>query len=410
MFGRNVQLSPTDKRVELLDVLRGIAIFGMFTVNITADVFWADLYSELRPGSADFVSLVFVNLFTNGKFITIFSFLFGIGFYIQSERRIGVGASVTSFWLRRLSGLLMIGLVATACTLPARILVDYAFFGLGLLLLFKASPRSILVAAVSCFVIAKSYGSVVPTYWPSLEPVVPAVLDAIHETRELIQRDGGFLEIAALELLHVWEELTRWQYYLADLDILGLMLLGLYVGRRGAIQDRDLQVAIARSALPWLLGIGFFGCIGWVAMENFGLSDESSIHHSFVNSLMAWPIGMPTLGLGYVAAITLIVCNEKWGRRLSAFAPIGRTALTNYLFTGFVLAFISFQWGLGLYGTVLPAAGLLIVLGLLPAQMLASRWWLSKFNFGPFEWLWRSWTYGQLPTMRRQLESGSPSS
>lgn len=142
-------------------------------------------------------------------------------------------------------------------------------------------------------------------------------------------------------------------------------------------------------------------------MENFGSGDESSIHHAFVSNLMAWPIGMPTLGLGYVAAITLIIGNEKWRRRLSAFAPIGRMALTNYLFTGFVLAFISFQWGLGLYGTVFPAAGLFIALALLPAQMLASRWWLRKFNFGPFEWLWRSWTYGQLPPMRRQLELGS---
>ncbi len=54
-------------------------------------------------------------------------------------------------------------------------------------------------------------------------------------------------------------------------------------------------------------------------------------------------------------------------------------------------------FGLGLFGTVFPAAGLLIVLALLPAQLIASQWWLSRFNFGPFEWLWRSWTYGRFP-------------
>jgi uncharacterized protein len=396
----DMMLSPADKRVELLDILRGIAIFGMFTVNITADVFWADLYSELRPGSADFVSLIFVNLLTNGKFITIFSFLFGIGFYVQSERRIGIGANVTSFWIRRLSGLLIIGLMATACTLPARILVDYSLFGLGLLLVFKMSPRNILIAAISCFVISMMYGSVIPTYWPSLEPVASGALNIVHETRETIQRDGGFLEISALELRHVWEEITWLPYYLADLDILGLMLLGLYIGRRGAIRDRNIQLAIARKGLPWLVGIGLFGCAVFVAMENFGLGDDSSVHLSLLKNLMAWPVGMPTLGLGYVATITLIIGSEKWRRRLTAFAPVGRMALTNYLFTGFILAFISFQWGLGLYGTVYPTAGLLIVLALLPAQMLASRWWLSKFNFGPFEWLWRCWTYGRLPPMK----------
>ena len=66
-------------------MLRGIAIFGMFTVNVTADALWSDAFSDLQPWSADFLAILFVNLFTNGKFITIFSFLFGVGFYIQSQ-------------------------------------------------------------------------------------------------------------------------------------------------------------------------------------------------------------------------------------------------------------------------------------------------------------------------------------
>lgn len=70
---------------------------------------------------------------------------------------------------------------------------------------------------------------------------------------------------------------------------------------------------------------GSFGCATWVAMENFGFGDESSTHHSFVSELMAWPIGMPTLGLGYAAAITLIVGNEKWrGWTYGRFPPIRR--------------------------------------------------------------------------------------
>jgi uncharacterized protein len=153
--------------------------------------------------------------------------------------------------------------------------------------------------------------------------------------------------------------------------------------------------------MPWLLGIGFISCAMWIAMEDFGLGDESSIHHEVVRNLFAWPLGMPVVGLGYAAAITLLIGNEKWKRRLTLFAPIGRMALTNYLFTGFVLALITFQWGFGLYGQVFPVTGLLIVVLLLPVQMLASRWWLSRFAFGPFEWLWRGWTYGRFPPMTR---------
>ena len=154
---------PTNERAEVLDVLRGIAIFGMFTVNMTADIWWSDEYQTLEPGSADFLALLFVNLFASGKFITIFSFLFGIGFYIQSERRIEANSSVLSFWFRRLSGLLVIGLFATACTLPARILMDYAIFGLALLLFYQRPPRLILAAAISTFVIVESVDLVIPT-------------------------------------------------------------------------------------------------------------------------------------------------------------------------------------------------------------------------------------------------------
>lgn len=75
--------------------------------------------------------------------------------------------------------------------------------------------------------------------------------------------------------------------------------------------------------------------------------------------------------------------------------------LTNYLFTYFVGAFVGFEWGLGLYGELFPAAGLLVVVTLLPVQAYLSRWWLTNFAFGPVEWLWRYWTYGQQPPMRR---------
>jgi len=397
-----MNLSPITERAEVLDVLRGIAIFGMFSVNMTADIRWSDVYETLQPGSADFLALVFVNLFASGKFITIFSFLFGVGFYIQSERRIEMGNSVASFWVRRLSGLLIIGLIATACTLPVRILIDYAIFGLGLLLFYRLPPRFILAAAIGTFVVVESIDLLIPTYWPSSTgtPLFPPAPDTIHDLVDATLPTGRFVTVALVELQHTWVEFTSWQYYLGDLDILGLMLLGLYVGRIGAIWDRQVQVTLAKRHVWWLLGLGFTcGALG-MAMSQFGLGDETSIHHSVVANLLAWPLGMPVLGLGYAATVVLLMDNQKWRARLSAFAPIGRMALTNYLFTGFVAAFISFQWGLGLFGKVFPMMGLIIVVGLLPVQMLFSHWWMKRFMFGPFEWLWRFWTYGKAPPMR----------
>lgn len=403
-----MNLSPITERAEVLDVLRGIAIFGMFTVNMTADIWWSDAFEDLQPGSVDFLALVFVDLFTNGKFITIFSFLFGIGFYIQSERRIAATSSVPTFWLRRLSGLLIIGLAATACTLPARILIDYAIFGLGLLLFYRLPPRLILTAAISMFVVVEFVGLLIPTYWTAADIIAPAVSappDTIHDLIDATLPAGSFSAISAVELRHTWIELTSWRYYLGDLDILGLMLLGLYVGRIGAIWNRHAQVSLAKEVVYWFLGVGFVCGATAVAMAQFGLGDESSIHHAVVKNLLFWPFGMPVLGLGYAAAIVLMMDKEKWRSILNAFAPIGRMALTNYLFTGFVAAFIGFQWGLGLYGKMFPAMGLLIVVGLLPVQMFFSRWWLRHFQFGPVEWIWRYWTYGQPPPQSRKKQN-----
>ena len=74
-----MKMSPTAERVQVLDVLRGVAIFGMFTVNMTADIWWSDQYEQAPLAVQDSLSLILVSLFTNGKFVTIFSLLFGAG-------------------------------------------------------------------------------------------------------------------------------------------------------------------------------------------------------------------------------------------------------------------------------------------------------------------------------------------
>jgi uncharacterized protein len=159
---------------------------------------------------------------------------------------------------------------------------------------------------------------------------------------------------------------------------------------------------IARKALPWLIGVGFGGCLIWVAMQNFGMGDSSSLAHTMIRKLAGWPLGMNALGLGYAAAITLLIEKDSWRRLLAPFAAVGRMALTNFLFTVLIGAFIGWPWGLGLYGEIMPATGLTIAIGVFVFQVFASHWWMRRFRFGPVEWLWRTFTYGKLPAMRLQ--------
>ncbi len=403
----------SNERVQLLDVLRGLAIFGMFTVNMTTDIWWGDTYRQLDLALPDFMALVLVDLFTNGKFITIFSFLYGIGFFVQMERVNARGANVTAFYTRRSAGLLIIGVTAMACTIPSWILIDYSIFGLGLLLFRNRSPRTILIAAITLILLAKVFGSIIPDYREHLENTVVEQTKSgaaqsttpMQKPEDTMPGDGDFLQVSSYMLLHVWEAFSSWRYYIGDIDLLGIMLLGLYVARLGAVWDSNIQRSLARKTLPWLVGVGFFSCLVWVVMEDFGVGDKTSIVHLIMRRLAAWPFGMPLLGLGYVAAITLFIERDSWQKWLMLFAAVGRMALTNYLFTGLVAAFISFSWGLGLYGKMSAWMGLLLVLIIFPIQVFGSRWWMRRYKFGPVEWLWRSFTYGKLQPIRQKARS-----
>ena len=148
--------------MQLLDVLRGFAILGMFAVNIAVDR-WEDVTRAMQLALPDFLTLVSVDLFASGKFITIFSFLFGIGFFVQMERFHARGANHIAFYVRRSVGLFLISILAIACTLPGSgILMEYAVIGLALLLFYKRSPRTILTMAVLCILLSMTFASIVP--------------------------------------------------------------------------------------------------------------------------------------------------------------------------------------------------------------------------------------------------------
>jgi uncharacterized protein len=106
-----------------------------------------------------------------------------------------------------------------------------------------------------------------------------------------------------------------------------------------------------------------------------------------------------SIALAYVSAFLLWLNNQR-AAFLNGIAAIGRTALTNYLLQSIILGFIFYGYGLGLFGRIgsAPAAGIGLLLYV--AQVQLSKLWLERFRFGPFEWLWRSVTYGHQPMLR----------
>ena len=403
-------MEPTapKERIHLLDVLRGCAGFGMFTVNMTAHLPWGWEFREQPLDGPDGTVMILIDLLTNGRFFTIFSFLFGIGFFLQLERARSRGVPFLATYLRRLVALFLIAAVTIVANVDAGILISYAFFGLALPFFDKRSERFLLAAIVVCVtlqIVLSHLDTVSNLFTPTQSEQIELVdgqsdLDAPANDRERVYREGSFLEIAKYRASRLVKHLFSWDYLAtSDPILLALMLLGCYVCRRGALQHSEARMRMARATLPWLLTIGVAGTVTYVWLRHFVDGDSDLL--TLIRDLALWPVGAPFLGLGYVAILTLVIEKEAWQRVMLPFAHVGRMALTNYLFHGLVIAAFTYQWGLGLYGKMGPFWGLMAVFAVFPLMAIASSWWIGRFRFGPVEWLWRTLTYGQIQPLRR---------
>ena len=139
------------ERIQVIDILRGFALFGILLVNMEL---FSHPFQQIMLGYDELTSLADrlavwgIELLAEAKFYPIFSFLFGLGFALQIQRAEQRGTRFVPFYLRRLFILLLIGLAHAIFIWVGDILVLYAFLGAILLLFFRRrSSRTLLIWA-----------------------------------------------------------------------------------------------------------------------------------------------------------------------------------------------------------------------------------------------------------------------
>ncbi|MCH8948556.1 MAG: DUF418 domain-containing protein [Acidobacteria bacterium] len=400
------------ERIEILDILRGFALFGVLLANMSDALPWSFLFAELWRGTADQVALRLIEFFVTGKFLRLFSFLFGLGFALQLGRAESLGARFVPLYVRRLAVLLLIGL-AHFLVGWTDILHAYAVLAVLLLLLRTCRPRTLLIVAFACLLIGPAYDAVV-TGVHELRRADPqtaqqviredaqraAEMKAWNEQALRVHSRGSFREITA----HNARDLARYlsshyplTWWLGG--IFPVFLLGLYAGRRRILENIPEHLPFIRNVLWWGLGLGLLGMSANLVVTHL-LANPAWPFLTHQLAGLLWTVGAPALCLSYAAAITLLVQREGWKKRLAPLAAVGRLALSNYLFQTLMAVLIFYSYGFGLWGKVGPLGGAVMALLIFPFQILLSLWWLRHFRFGPAEWLWRSLTYGKLQPMR----------
>ncbi len=174
------------------------------------------------------------------------------------------------------------------------------------------------------------------------------------------------------------------------------MLIGLLAGRRRWVQRAgELMPQIRR--LTWLaLGIGVACGAAYTVIFALNRAPGPS-PIKMIGSLCYWA-SRPAMMIFYVLVIVRLAQQPAWRARLVPMAAAGRMPLTNYLMQTAVCITLFYGWGLGLWGRVGPAWGLLLALLIFFAvQVPWSLWWLRRHERGPLEMLWSRATYGRWP-------------
>jgi uncharacterized protein len=391
------------ERILFIDVLRGIALFGILAANMRAFVAPIDAYGYigvLFHGRADVLAQWFIDAFIQGKFISIFSFLFGMGFAIQLSRAEARGAKFLSFYPRRLLALALFGIIHGLLIWSGDILLTYALSGAILLLFRNRQQKTLLWWAGSLFALPIVVSSVfLGLYFSRFRPgwmnPKPPDMEKLYNVIN-IYAHGTVRQI----LTQNWVE---WKGSLPLLGFAiyatGLFLLGMWVWRAGIVQRLDEYKPILQKVCAWCIPVGLALSIYVATVKAIFPPWQVSMWGWFAQVL--WLPSSHILAAGYASGLALIFLQKDKRRMLLPFAAVGRTALTNYLMQSVICTLFFYHYGTGLFGRVGPAWALVPTVVLYSAQVIISNWWLSRYRFGPMEWLWRGLTYGKFPSMRK---------
>ncbi len=331
----------------------------------------------------DFLELVLIE----GKFYTIFSALFGIGFSILLTRAQAKGLLFHRFFLRRLFFLYLIGAAHAILFWHNDILQFYALCGALLLPFVRVRNRTIIVFSALALVapaVITLAGAIPPGSFTAPRDMLFDRFGFTHGTRIDLLTSGSVAQIVRLNVSNWFGQLDHVITSGMLFKIFGCFLLGFYLGRN------EIHKHLERYR-PVIKRLAFFGTAVGVPLNviyAYTFSSESWLH------TVSDTVAILPLSAGYASLLCLVWICPNGNKLLHHFAPVGRMALTNYVGQSVICTFIFYGTGFGLGGKMGPTLYLPVGFAVYLFQVMASRVWLSRFRFGPLEWLWRMLTYG----------------
>ena len=405
------------QRIATLDIIRGVAVMGIFAVNVIA--FAMPFQAYFNPSAyglesrADLALWFATFILIDGKMRGLFSLLFGASMLLVIERAQANGLSPAKIHYNRMVWLLVLGALHYYLIWYGDILTLYAMVGMVAFLFHRKSVRTLLFWALGLLAFDLLFMAGGAWHFFAAEAAARAPGASAAAVAEWQSTSSEFAVPSAAILAHelalfrgpwlgiVREQLTEgltgplFQLLFGSAETLGYMLLGMAGLKSGFLKGEWAEARYRRIAL-WTLAVSIpaYAAMAWTLWRS-GFAVPVFFLIFFV---VAAPFRLAMMA-GYAALIILLA--RRRGALARRIAAAGRAAFTNYLGSSILACAIFYGWGLGLYGTLGRLEAWLAVPLVWALILLWSKPWLDRFNYGPFEWLWRSLARLSPQPMRR---------
>lgn len=422
-------------RLGVIDAIRGFALCGILLINIP-HMSWLMGSDEpvrgVRDGGIPTALWWVQMLLVNGNMRGLFSLLFGASmllFLAKAERGSASRAEANRLMLRRLTWLFVFGVVDSTILLwPGDILMIYAMAGLIMLPFTSARPRTLAMAAGAVIIGVSIY--LAANQLPKQAVIAQGPALAAQAAA------GKTLSAADHKKLETWQEMTtgrlakpteieteraaRLGSYATNLRLLSAMSWEWFLDWKDTLRwvfdaVAFMLVGMLLYRIHWLQGAASRRNYLAIALVGYGLGVPLKMFEAVRDWHMMMGSAAPQFSWFWLAAVTIqparllvtlghaalfLWCWKTFDLRLMAMQALGRMAFTGYLMQSALAAFAFSGFGLALWGR-LSLAGLWTTAAVIWAiEILFARAWLSRFTMGPFEWIWRSLTYGRRPSLR----------
>jgi uncharacterized protein len=334
-------------------------------------------------------------VFGKGKFLAIFSLLFGAGIVLFSNKAEISGQNSVTLHYRRMGWLLLFGLMHSYLLWTGDILVAYSLCGMLIFLFRKKKPLTLMwmsLALLMVPVLIYLVARLSMPYWP---PEISQLAETSWKPDEAsIQKylemyRCGWIEQMSYRVPSAFSWQTRHFVLQTFWRVSGMMLLGMALYKWEVLSAGRSKNFYLRMTI-----LGFsFGLLLTIPGVVLSFKSQWSVEFArLIGSRMNY-VGSLGMAMAYTGIIMLISQSTKYQRFKRVFASVGRMAFSNYILMTLLGTFLFYGHGLGLYGSVDRTGQMGIVLLIWALMLIISPLWLKHFQYGPLEALWRKLTY-----------------